>query len=365
MDAAGKRHRFPAGFDPKRAAGIVKTQTLHDANQHAADNPPEVPSALSRFGSELGNRLNPMNAVRAVQGAVADPAGAARAYAMRQGGLNPDGSEVPIAEHLIRTAGRAGAVLPGTDATNAGIRIGSGDVAGGLAEATSQGIATALPLVPRGARALVPGARAGGVLQTMGKMAPEVKPFGIEVPVGPALEKMGKALSTPERNIPGFVSGADMYRPNTNYVQGTGNRGGRLLTQQPAAIPEAMAVPAVEAPALTAAPKPKLSAPEVAAWLRQQHGSERASQMLYGKVQKKSGPGSVVGSAAARKDAIKRLAPGESQLPEAAKRAMDAKLAGSTSPEAAAYAGKAPNALAEGYFGDLLRQALMARMGQP
>jgi len=142
------------------------------------------------------------------------------------------------------------------------------------------------------------------------------------------------------------------------------------MTRQPAAAVVGEPMPAhaptppvvADAPVLGPAPKPRLSVQQVAAWLRQQHGSERASQMLYGRTQRKSGLGSVVANAAERKAAIKRLAPGESQLPEAARQAMSEKLAELSSPEAGAYAGRAPNALAEGYFGDLLRQALRERM---
>ena len=123
-----------------------------------------------------------------------------------------------------------------------------------------------------------------------------------------------------------------------------------------AAVPKA--APSIPAPVQAAAgPKPKLKANEVAGMLRQQHGSAKAGQMLYGPAR----PGV---KAADRAAAIKRLAPGESQLPARAKAAMERELAASTPEEAFAYAAKAPNDLAKEHFGDLLRRIIVERSGR-
>lgn len=114
------------------------------------------------------------------------------------------------------------------------------------------------------------------------------------------------------------------------------------------------------APALKTAasgPKPKLSASEVASALRKEYGSAKAGQMLYG-------PARAGLKAADRQAAIKRLSGGPSQLPAAAKKAIDKELAASSASEAFDYASKAPNALAKDYFGEQLRQSLLQRMGR-
>ena len=103
--------------------------------------------------------------------------------------------------------------------------------------------------------------------------------------------------------------------------------------------------------------KPKLSAPEVAAMLRKEYGSEQAGRMLYGK-----GRGRDILPPAERQAAIKRLAPGESTLPDAARKIIKQRLLEASPEEALAYAAKAPNTPAASHFGDLLKQALLARM---
>ena len=120
-----------------------------------------------------------------------------------------------------------------------------------------------------------------------------------------------------------------------------------VATQAPMP-PTAMSAPAVGA-------KLKLSANQVAERLRQEYGSAKAGQMLYGPAR-----GGV--KAADRQANIKRLAPATSKLPDAARRAIDKELAASSADEAFAYAAKAPNELARTHFGDLLRQALLERM---
>ncbi len=105
-------------------------------------------------------------------------------------------------------------------------------------------------------------------------------------------------------------------------------------------------------------PKPRLSAQETAAMLREMHGSEQAGKMLYGPVQRGSDVGSVVKSAAARKGAIKTLTPeGTTKLPDAPKAELAARLATSSPDEALAYADLAPNNIAQDYFGQQLTTA--------
>lgn len=108
--------------------------------------------------------------------------------------------------------------------------------------------------------------------------------------------------------------------------------------------------------------KPKLSAQEFTAAMRQQYGSEEAGRRIFGGVQRGAGAGSSVASAAARKEAVKRLAPAESTLPQAARAAIVEQLSGKSAGEAFDYASKAPNLRAKEFFGDQLRQALLERM---
>ena len=89
--------------------------------------------------------------------------------------------------------------------------------------------------------------------------------------------------------------------------------------------------------------------------LRKEHGSAKAGQMLYGPAR----PGV---KAVDRQAAIKRLAPGESELPQAARRAINREVDASTPEEAFAYAQRAPNPLAKEHFGHPLRRALLERM---
>lgn len=105
--------------------------------------------------------------------------------------------------------------------------------------------------------------------------------------------------------------------------------------------------PVAPAPAMGPAMKPRLSAAEVAPYLRQQHGSEKASRMLYGK----SGVGLPRQEAIAN---IKRLAPGESTLPQAAQRAITKGVQQGTPQDAWQYLSKG-NTRARDYIISLLR----------
>jgi len=129
-----------------------------------------------------------------------------------------------------------------------------------------------------------------------------------------------------------------------------------------ASAPKAAEAVASEAPLAAApsamhgpSPKPKLNAQQTAAMLRDLHGSEQAGRMLYGPVQRGSDVGSAVKSAAARKGAIKTLTPqGTTKLPTVPKGEIDARLETLTEGDAFRYAQKAPNAVAQRFFGDRL-----------
>ena len=89
--------------------------------------------------------------------------------------------------------------------------------------------------------------------------------------------------------------------------------------------------------------------------LRKQYGSERAGQMLFGKTQKAADTASSVVNAAVRKEAIKRLAPMESTLPNAARHAIQQGIGERSGAEAWKYVTKAPNERAKDYLLSLLR----------
>lgn len=102
--------------------------------------------------------------------------------------------------------------------------------------------------------------------------------------------------------------------------------------------------------------KPKLTARQTAEFLRTQVGSEQAGRMLYGPVQRGADAGSAVTSAAARKDAIKRLTPQmESQLPQRAQQAINQGLQEKQGAEAWSFISKAPNMRAREYLLSLMR----------
>lgn len=116
------------------------------------------------------------------------------------------------------------------------------------------------------------------------------------------------------------------------------------------APPKPVVPPAAKAAPSTPTAKPKLSAQEAAAYLRQEFGSEQAGRMLYGK-----GRDLNLIPSAERTAAIKRLAPGESHLPKSAERAIDTGIQKGSAEEAWRYATKAPNDLAREYLIRLMR----------
>lgn len=112
-------------------------------------------------------------------------------------------------------------------------------------------------------------------------------------------------------------------------------------------VPPPMAAPPAAAQMAGPMPKPKLSAAEVPQMLRQQFGSEKASRMLYGK----SGVGLPRQEAIAN---IKRLAPGDSTLPQNAQRAISKGVQQGSPQEAWSYLQKG-NTRARDYIISLLR----------
>lgn len=115
------------------------------------------------------------------------------------------------------------------------------------------------------------------------------------------------------------------------------------------AAPETPVEPTSPTDAIKARIKQKLTAAELAKRLREEYGSEEASRMLYGR----SRAGALSRGEAV--DAIKRLAPGASKLPNAAKRAIDAGVQQGTPADVLDYVNAAPNDLVREYFANKVR----------
>lgn len=199
------------------------------------------------------------------------------------------------------------------------------------------------PLMPlRGAGRLLTAVapKAGGALSATGGVIEK----GAKAVAKSAPGRFGMAGAVMSGNPASMALAASPYA-----VMGVGKvlqGAGRLLSR---------VTPAAKTVA-SAATKPKLKAPEIAAALRKEYGSAQAGRMLYGPAR----PGL---KAAERQAAIKRLTPEiKTTLPEGAKKAIDKELAASTNDEAFAYAAKAPNAPAQSYIGEQLRAALLAKM---
>lgn len=193
---------------------------------------------------------------------------------------------------------------------------------------------------------------------------------------GRALEKVPgggiktKLAAAALQKVPGRGPVGDAHAPNASGYTGgpVPTAPGEVLPQfrvpatpaeihaGPAFTPEAtkLATPPVREippdvqPAPAVSPKMKLSADQVAQMLRDQYGSEKAGRMLYGKAQGEL-------SAADRQAAIKRLAPGASKLPEAAKVRIEQGVQEGTPSAAWRYIQDAPNALAREFLIKLMR----------
>lgn len=177
---------------------------------------------------------------------------------------------------------------------------------------------------------------------------------GAKEPAGRALATSGKALERAGRVTkplaPMAVGGAlltgDVGTAAMAAVPYAARAAGRGLQKAGASLASKVTGATKTA---TSAAKPKLSAQEVAQYLRKEYGSEQAGRMLYGKGQ----AGAI--APAARTEAIKRLAPGQSTLPQAAQRQIQQQLQSQGPSEAWNYVTKAPNARAREYLLSLMR----------
>ena len=205
VDASGVEHEFPAGFDPKRAAGIVRYRT-QDHPPSAEDFAPPVPSksigehaadAVKSFGVAIGGAaklaydatldpmLHPLRDPReAPFRADLQAMGAASADQARKG-VQAFREGRPV-EGVARMAGTV--PLLGTPAAQIGEQIGegnfgeaAGNVAAGLAMAKAPAIVPKLPGVARAAgRVGLEGAKLGVPLAidaAMGMPVTSVRPM--------------------------------------------------------------------------------------------------------------------------------------------------------------------------------------------
>ena len=167
--------------------------------------------------------------------------------------------------------------------------------------------------------------------------------------LGSVLMPWGRVAQTGGRIIStgvGAVKGGASRLPIIGPVAKGAIRGAQKAWQASAPRVSAAARPAQ--PAAAAGVKQRLTAPQTAQYLRKEYGSEQAGRMLYGK----SGVGL---PPAERTAAIKRLAPGTSQLPQQAQRAITQGVRQGTPQDAWQYIQKAPNDLAREYLIRLMR----------
>lgn len=174
-DPKGNRHVFPPGFDPIKAQQIVN-KTINQipippAPTEGAAQPqvqaqsksqPDQPGALTKFLGEFGSTINPMNMVRSIPAMI--PGTDANAQATLAGLKEK-------AAHPIFTAIKQSQPLTGGAGVDAGRKIGSGDVAGGLGQASGDVFNAALPVIlPE-----VPG-MAKGAAKAVGTVAKKTGP---------------------------------------------------------------------------------------------------------------------------------------------------------------------------------------------
>lgn len=182
VDDSGKRHFFPAGFDPRRAASIVKQQTAPAEPKQpglatigeqleAKGNP------LYRYGANLVETLNPITMAKGIFNTLPIPqalggAGLDAPYQAGKAILSSQGEQFGKAvddyeqgRYSEMMGHGAAGVLPllGPMAAEAGEQIGAGDVAGGLGKATGL-------VLPFGVKAAV-GARAASRAANAGTRA--------------------------------------------------------------------------------------------------------------------------------------------------------------------------------------------------
>ena len=152
VDASGTEHEFPSGFDPKKAAGIVRYRT----QTHPPSAEDFAPQSETSAGSELlnalknfGRAVNPVPIVQALadlqRGTLGGDFEAAQRTADRVKAMaGAQGQQFVKAANEIQQGryseaaghGAAGLLpLVGPAAAAAGEQIGSGDVSGGLGSA--------------------------------------------------------------------------------------------------------------------------------------------------------------------------------------------------------------------------------------
>lgn len=341
VGADGQEHVFPAGFDPKRAAGLVRQRAKPQGNAPDGVVEGEPETWMGGYAKGLKEQFAPGAMLeRGLQGA----RGVARGATDLINPLTYVETAKALPGFLRSAATTVGNIATGrldTAADDVGGALESvasdpysvGRIAGGFA---APGVASAvLPRVPAAMQAT------GGAIEKGAAKVAESAPgrFGLG----------GAVMSMDPRAMAIAVSPYAAMGVG-KAVKGAGGlleRGAGMLRTRTGSTPP-------PAPMAGPAPKPKLSAAEFKQAMRANYGAEKGGRMAYGNAQPDL-------SASAR-TAFMREGTTGGTLPQAAQRAIDKKLAGSTAEEAFKYAAKAPNEQAQGYFGDILRAALKARM---
>lgn len=197
-------HVFPAGFDPKRAAAIVRQQESGPQEQPA--------SAAMRFLYGMGRNLDPRPLIGAVvpealggTGPVQTIKNIASAQAGEAGKALDAGRGMlhanSIREALMNLSEMAGhgvaAALPivGPAAAAAGERIGSGDIAGGLGESAGLLAPFAASGVMAGARKIAPMVPGAQAIADLADAAAAKRVTDVTVPkIGPNKVRLGNAM---------------------------------------------------------------------------------------------------------------------------------------------------------------------------
>lgn len=392
VGADGAEHVFPAGFDPKRAAGIVKQRSAPPPNApDGAVSASEPDTWLGGFAKGLKEQFSPRRiAHRASEGAIGVTQGAT-ALINPQTYLDVAKAAPGIARGAMALPGRIAeeGIGPTLDrAKEMAFDIANdprsvGQIAGGFAAPGVGGVvgggalrtaATVAPKVPgamqvagsaieQGARAV---ARSAPGRFGLGGAVASMNPGAIAIAAAPyAVQAAGKGIQAAGRGIGRLITkgkkAADVDTGDTVRMPAPIDTGDTIRMAPPVDTGATVRMPVGllgPAPKSVEFPKPKLSAAQVAAELRKKYGSEKAGRMLFGK----KSPGVNPASASDRQAAIKRLAPGESKLPDAAAEAIAQQMAGMSPEEAFKYAMRAPNSPAQQHIGQQLRAALIERM---
>lgn len=143
VDDSGKRHIFPEGFDPRRAASIVKQQTQPATPKQPglatiAEQLEAKGSPVGRFLSNFGATINPVTMAKGLYQTATHPIESGTAILASQGEQFDKAVDAYRGGRYSEMVGHgAASMLPilGPAAAEAGEQIGSGDVAGGLGKA--------------------------------------------------------------------------------------------------------------------------------------------------------------------------------------------------------------------------------------